>query len=276
MSSTLGRTPPRRRRRARARTSTCFPWRAGLPSSAPPSRDPARHHRAHDRDAHSLLQIHSLRRQHAAAGADLGGRGPARRRSGEATVRMRPYLDLPVSPGPRPAPVDGRGRRGRRHRHGVRQFSRRGGLLRRARGGGAGRLQRENGDRSNQVAVINEVFTQAAAEIAELEEIVQAFKDNPQAGVIAIRVTWSLGPTSRAPSACRPAPRRPNHKRTLYSAGRRSGKAVVQGLARSLDERPVRPSRRTRSALLAGPIIATELMPPGLVAREAVNGSMPA
>ncbi len=39
----------------------------------------------------------------------------------------------------------------------------------------------------NQVAVINEVFTPAAAEIAELEEIVQAFKDNPQAGVIAIR-----------------------------------------------------------------------------------------
>jgi citrate lyase subunit beta/citryl-CoA lyase len=39
----------------------------------------------------------------------------------------------------------------------------------------------------NQVAVINEVFTPAAEEIAQSEEIVQAFKDNPQAGVIAIR-----------------------------------------------------------------------------------------
>jgi citrate lyase subunit beta / citryl-CoA lyase len=39
----------------------------------------------------------------------------------------------------------------------------------------------------NQVAVINEVFTPAADEIALSQEIVQAFKDNPQAGVIAIR-----------------------------------------------------------------------------------------
>ncbi len=39
----------------------------------------------------------------------------------------------------------------------------------------------------NQVAVINEVFTPAADEIAVSEEIVQAFKDNPQAGVVAIR-----------------------------------------------------------------------------------------
>jgi citrate lyase subunit beta/citryl-CoA lyase len=39
----------------------------------------------------------------------------------------------------------------------------------------------------NQVAIINEVFTPAAEEIAGAEEIVQAFKDQPQAGVIAIR-----------------------------------------------------------------------------------------
>jgi citrate lyase subunit beta/citryl-CoA lyase len=38
----------------------------------------------------------------------------------------------------------------------------------------------------NQVAVINEVFTPAADEIALSQEIVQAFKANPQAGVIAI------------------------------------------------------------------------------------------
>jgi citrate lyase subunit beta/citryl-CoA lyase len=38
----------------------------------------------------------------------------------------------------------------------------------------------------NQVAVINEVFTPAADEIALSQEIVEAFKANPQAGVIAI------------------------------------------------------------------------------------------
>ena len=55
------------------------------------------------------------------------------------------------------------------------------------RGGGAGRLQRQNGDPSQSGGRRREVFTPAAAEIAESEEIVQAFKDNPQAGVIAIR-----------------------------------------------------------------------------------------
>jgi citrate lyase subunit beta / citryl-CoA lyase len=39
----------------------------------------------------------------------------------------------------------------------------------------------------SQVAVINEVFTADADALAVSEEIVQAFKDNPQAGVIAIR-----------------------------------------------------------------------------------------
>jgi len=39
----------------------------------------------------------------------------------------------------------------------------------------------------NQVAVINEVFTPTAEEIAISEEIVQAFKDNANAGVVAIR-----------------------------------------------------------------------------------------
>jgi citrate lyase subunit beta / citryl-CoA lyase len=39
----------------------------------------------------------------------------------------------------------------------------------------------------SQVAVINEVFTPDADALAVSEEIVQAFKDNPQAGVIAIR-----------------------------------------------------------------------------------------
>ena len=39
----------------------------------------------------------------------------------------------------------------------------------------------------NQVEIINEVFTPGAEEIAISEEIVQAFKDNPQAGVVAIR-----------------------------------------------------------------------------------------
>jgi citrate lyase subunit beta/citryl-CoA lyase len=39
----------------------------------------------------------------------------------------------------------------------------------------------------NQVAVINEVFTPTAEEIAISEEIVQAFKDNTNAGVVAIR-----------------------------------------------------------------------------------------
>jgi len=39
----------------------------------------------------------------------------------------------------------------------------------------------------NQVAVINEVFTPTAEEIAVSEEIVQAFKDNANAGVVAIR-----------------------------------------------------------------------------------------
>jgi citrate lyase subunit beta / citryl-CoA lyase len=39
----------------------------------------------------------------------------------------------------------------------------------------------------NQVAVINEVFTPRPEEIATSEEIVKAFADNPQAGVIGIR-----------------------------------------------------------------------------------------
>lgn len=39
----------------------------------------------------------------------------------------------------------------------------------------------------SQVAVINEVFSPDADALAVSEEIVQAFKDNPQAGVIAIR-----------------------------------------------------------------------------------------
>jgi citrate lyase subunit beta/citryl-CoA lyase len=39
----------------------------------------------------------------------------------------------------------------------------------------------------NQVAVINEVFTPTAEQIAVSEEIVQAFADNPQAGVLGIR-----------------------------------------------------------------------------------------
>jgi citrate lyase subunit beta/citryl-CoA lyase len=39
----------------------------------------------------------------------------------------------------------------------------------------------------NQVAIINEVFTPGPEEIAASEEIVKAFADNPEAGVIAIR-----------------------------------------------------------------------------------------
>jgi len=39
----------------------------------------------------------------------------------------------------------------------------------------------------NQVAVINEIFTPAAEEIAVSEEIVKAFADNPDAGVLGIR-----------------------------------------------------------------------------------------
>ncbi len=39
----------------------------------------------------------------------------------------------------------------------------------------------------NQVAVINEVFTPTAAETAEAEEIIAAFRDNPDAGVVGIR-----------------------------------------------------------------------------------------
>jgi citrate lyase subunit beta/citryl-CoA lyase len=39
----------------------------------------------------------------------------------------------------------------------------------------------------NQVEVINEVFTPTAEQIAVAEEIVQAFADNPQAGVLGIR-----------------------------------------------------------------------------------------
>jgi citrate lyase subunit beta/citryl-CoA lyase len=39
----------------------------------------------------------------------------------------------------------------------------------------------------NQVEVINEVFTPTAEQIAVSEEIVKAFADNPQAGVLGIR-----------------------------------------------------------------------------------------
>ena len=39
----------------------------------------------------------------------------------------------------------------------------------------------------NQVAVINEVFTPTPEQIAVSEEIVSAFADNPEAGVLGIR-----------------------------------------------------------------------------------------
>jgi citrate lyase subunit beta/citryl-CoA lyase len=39
----------------------------------------------------------------------------------------------------------------------------------------------------NQVEIINEVFTPRPEDIAVSEEIVKAFADNPQAGVIGIR-----------------------------------------------------------------------------------------
>ena len=39
----------------------------------------------------------------------------------------------------------------------------------------------------NQVAIINELFTPRPEEIAVSEEIVKAFTDNPEAGVVGIR-----------------------------------------------------------------------------------------
>jgi citrate lyase subunit beta/citryl-CoA lyase len=39
----------------------------------------------------------------------------------------------------------------------------------------------------SQVEVINEVFTPTAEQVAVSEEIVRAFADNPQAGVLGIR-----------------------------------------------------------------------------------------
>jgi len=39
----------------------------------------------------------------------------------------------------------------------------------------------------NQVAAINEIFTPKPEEVALAQEIVQAFADNPDAGVLAIR-----------------------------------------------------------------------------------------
>mgnify|MGYP003694533503 CR=1 FL=1 len=120
--------------------------------SAPPSRDGARaSSRSRPRRRISLLQMHSyIGASTRLLALTWGAEDLARRRSGRAaTVRMT------AAPGPPPFRLardlclfDGRGRRGRRHRHGVRQLSRCGRLPRRVRGGGAGRLQRQNGDPS--------------------------------------------------------------------------------------------------------------------------------
>ena len=104
-----------------------------------------------------------------------------------ANREHRRALDLALPAGARPVPVHRRGCRSRADRHGFVNFRDPEGLRAEAnealRDGFTGKMAIH----PNQVAVINEVFTPTAEQIAHRRGDRQAFADNPQAGVLGIR-----------------------------------------------------------------------------------------